>query len=32
VINTRPNFLRQVVDGVGYEPREVMTEKLASYR
>jgi putative transposase len=25
-------FLRQVVDGVGYEPRVVITDKLASYR
>ncbi len=24
-------FLRQVVDGVGYEPRVVITDKLASY-
>src|SRR5215467_1551026 len=24
-------FLRQVVDGVGYEPRAVITDKLASY-
>src|SRR5207244_4412872 len=24
-------FLRQIVDGVGYEPRVVITDKLASY-
>jgi putative transposase len=24
-------FLRQVVDGIGYEPRVVITDKLASY-
>jgi putative transposase len=29
--NAAECFLRQVVDGVGYEPRVVVTDKLASY-
>jgi transposase-like protein len=29
--NAAECFLRQVVDGVGYEPRVVITDKLASY-
>jgi len=29
--NAAERFVRQVVDGVGYEPRVVITDKLASY-
>ena len=29
--NAAERFLRQVIDGVGYEPRVVITDKLASY-